>query len=122
MSVLALEQTSFWLGVLVTVIAQLWAVSVAVAEFVAAGASPKASPWTETLLVVVVVIVALRVNVTAFAAPGFSVVLLPLAVVLPPTGIEPTLIVTSSDLSLGVPRSSTILPFVISTLPVLSNL
>src|SRR5437867_3229864 len=102
MSVLALEQTSFWLGVLVTVIAQLWAVTVAVAEFVAPGTSPKASPWTETLLVVVVVIVAVTVTV-----------------VLPLTGIEPTLIVTSSVSLLGVLRSSLILTFVRSTFPVL---
>src|SRR5206468_3481326 len=79
MWVLALEQTSFWLGVLVTVIAQLWAVTVAVAEFVAAGERIGRAPWRESVLVVVVAIVALRVNVTAFAAPGFSVVLLPLA-------------------------------------------
>src|SRR4029078_971403 len=79
MSVLALEQTSVWLGVLVTVIAQLWAVTLAVVLAVAAGESPKASPWTSTLLVVVVVIVAESLNVTAFAAPGVSVVLAPLA-------------------------------------------
>src|SRR5437867_1073260 len=79
MSVLALEQTSFWLCVLVTVIAQLLAVTVPRAECVTLFPTRRSSDLTETLLVVVVVIVALRVNVTAFAAPGFSVVLLPLA-------------------------------------------
>src|SRR5439155_1068505 len=79
MSVLALGQTSFWLGVLVTVIAQLWAVTVAVAEFVAAGDCPKASPWTAALFVLALHVALPILNVTAFAAPGFSVVLLPLA-------------------------------------------
>src|SRR5438093_898464 len=105
MSVLALEQTSFWLGVLVTVIAQLWAVTVAVALAVALPTPAIVSPVKTAVFVVVFVIVAV-----------------PVTVVLPPTGIEPTLIVTSSDLSLGVPRSSTILPFVIATFPVLSTL